>query len=139
MHTHISPSACNQMSSPCPQQTPQGSPMSPTSMRVPNTLTQRPSVITEQKPVTNCHDGSSANVQMQDNAMHYPMQETAGTTEQLRQHRRPVRGKLFYCFFGGLGLFLFCVFCSIINNRFFCFHNFSLLVFDSSLYVEFLI
>lgn len=63
-----------------------------------NTVMQRPSVITEQKPavsVVNCHvpqtqsDIASA---QQDSNMPHPVPET-GTTEQLRQHRRPARGK----------------------------------------------
>lgn len=91
--------------------------MSPTSVRLPNTVTQRPSVITEQKPVgsvVNCHSGhvpqtqtENASAQLQDNNVQHPVQET-GTTEQLRQHRRPARGKFnagilmrFFIFNGG--------------------------------------
>lgn len=93
--TQVAP-ICKQSSSPCGQNAPQGSPASPASARLP---AQRPSVITEQKPVANCHnvnisqsESSNQNAQLGANQQLNPT--TDSSTTDLRQHRRPVRGTL---------------------------------------------
>lgn len=96
-----SPSNCNQ-TSPAERAKPQNSPLSPASVRAPATTTQRPSVITEQKPITsviNCHntyisqkDSSNPTTHcLESETVQYNQQEN-NSTELLRQHRRPVRG-----------------------------------------------
>lgn len=88
-----------QSSSPCGQNAPQGSPASPASARLPTAtvVTQRPSVITEQKPVANCQtvnispqsECSNQNAQLGTNPT---TTTTDNNTPELRQQRRSVRG-----------------------------------------------
>lgn len=85
--TQVAP-LCKQSSSPCGQNAPQGSPASPASARL---SMQRPSVITEQKPVANCHN---VNISHSENSnQNAQLGPDSGTTESLRHHRRPVRGR----------------------------------------------
>lgn len=113
--TQVAPIISKQSSSsPCGQNAPQGSPASPASARcLPTTatattttvVTQRPSVITEQKPVANCHNVVNISTSSQSECLNQNAQlgtippadsssTTTTTTTELRQHRRSVRGML---------------------------------------------
>lgn len=115
--TQVAPLLSKQSSSsPCGQNAPQGSPASPASTRcLPTTatatttttttvVTQRPSVITEQKPVANCHNVVNISTTSQSDCLNQNAQlgtnppadnsSSTTTTTELRQHRRSVRGML---------------------------------------------
>ncbi|KAK4871530.1 hypothetical protein RN001_015654 [Aquatica leii] len=98
--TQSSPSNCTLPSS-YDHNTSDNNPTSPTSLRVPTLVPQpqRPSVITEQKPVAsvvNCHNTNISQKDSNQNPLRLESENVQynpeNTTDILRQHRRPARG-----------------------------------------------